>query len=66
MRDQSREAAEALFKPPIDAPRSTDEPSYRKPRISPVSPAVSARDEAETPATPPAKRQIGSKHGGRD
>jgi hypothetical protein len=62
MRDQSREAAEALFKPTIDAPQSTDEPSHRKSRILPVSQAVPARAEAETPATPPAKRQIGSEH----
>jgi hypothetical protein len=62
MRDQSREAAEALFKPTIDALRSTDEPSHREPRILPVSPAVSARSEAENPATPPTKRQIGSEH----
>jgi hypothetical protein len=57
MRDQSREAAEALFKPTIDAPRSTDEPSHRKSRILPVSQAVPARAEAETP-----ERQIGSEH----
>jgi hypothetical protein len=55
-----RQAAEALFKPTIGAPPSTDEPSHRKPRILPVSPAVPARAEAETGAAPPTKRQIGS------
>jgi hypothetical protein len=55
-----RQAAEALFKPTIGAPRLTDEPSHRKPRILPVSPAVPARAEGETPATPPTKQQFGS------
>ena len=59
-----RQAAEALFKPTIDAPPPTDEPSHRKPRILPASPAVPARAEADTLAIPQTKRQIGS--GGED
>jgi hypothetical protein len=55
-----RQAAEALFKPAIDASPSTDELSHRKPRILPASPAMPARAEAETPATRPAGRKIGS------
>jgi len=55
-----RSAAEALFKPTIDALPSTDKPAHRKPRILPVSPAMPARDEAEAPATRPTKRKIGS------
>jgi hypothetical protein len=56
-----RQAAEALFKPTIDAPPSTDTPSDRKARILPASPAVPARVDAEPSATPPTKRQIGSR-----
>jgi hypothetical protein len=55
-----RQAAEALFKPTMDAPPSTDDPSRRKPRILPASPVVPARTEAETPATPPRERQMGA------
>jgi hypothetical protein len=56
-----RQAAEALFKPTIDAPPFTDETSHRKPRILTVSSAVPARAEAETLAIPPSKRQMGAK-----
>jgi hypothetical protein len=57
-----RRATEALFKPTIDAPPSTDEPSHRMPRIFYVPPAAPARAEVERPATAPIKRQIGSEH----
>jgi hypothetical protein len=58
-----RQAAEALFKPTTDAVPSADEPAHRKPRILPVAPALPARAAAETPAAPPAKRQIASEEG---
>jgi hypothetical protein len=53
-----RQAAEALFKPTIDAPPPADGPSQRKPRILPVSPAMPVRAEAEPPATPSSKREM--------
>jgi hypothetical protein len=55
-----RQAAEALFKPTTDTPPATGEPSHRKPRILPVSPAAPARAEAETPLGPPNQRHMDS------
>jgi hypothetical protein len=55
-----RQTAEALFKPTIDVPPSSDEPSHRKPRLLPVSPAAPRRTDAEPPASARTNGQVGS------
>ena len=55
---RARQAAEALFtsKPPVSAPATQQtapaDPSARRPRVLPISPASARHDEPESPVVP--------------